>query len=277
MTARNAIALTNRYKESPVILRFTGTRGCVFSEKGDLLILSESPFHRLETEGLDGLEGDHQLFVGGHDDRFPGAVVGGDDARLAEAFVVLCVVALDAEACDAVEDRLAFGQGVFADAAGEDDGVRAAEEHVVGADVLDDAADEHLEGEGGVLIAGVGGVHDVAHVAAADAADGEQAGLLVQDGVDVLGGVADLDHAEHGGGVHVAAAGSHHEALERGEAHGGVDDLAVLDGGHAAAVAEVAGDDRDVFGLPAEEFGGGGVTKRWLVPWKPYLRMPYFL
>ena len=70
-----------------------------------------------EAECLDGFEGDHQLFVGGHDDGLPGAVVGGDDAGLAEAVFVLRVVALDAEAGDAVEDGLAFRDGVFADAA----------------------------------------------------------------------------------------------------------------------------------------------------------------
>jgi len=65
-----------------------------------------------------------------------------------------------------------------------------------------------------------------------------------------------LGEVHHHRRVEVAGTGSHHQAFQRGETHRGVDHLAVLDRRHAAAVAEVAGDQRHVFLLLAEEFGG---------------------
>ena len=50
--------------------------------------------------------------------------------------------------------------------------------------------------------------------------------------------------------VDVAAARAHDQALERRQAHGGVDRPAVLDGRDRGAVAEVAGDEVRVLGRP---------------------------
>ena len=53
-----------------------------------------------------------------------------------------------------------------------------------------------------------------------------------------------LFHQEgDGGGIHRTRTGPHHKAIQRGQAHGGIDDPAVLDGGQGGAVAEMAGDD----------------------------------
>ena len=211
----------------------------------------------VESENAHGGEGDHQLFVCGHDDCFPCGVIGGDDAFFAEAMVVLLVVDADVESGEPFHDALADGEGVFADAAGEDEGVSTAEKDVVCADVLDDAADEHLDCEFSLSVAVGSGVHHVAHVAAVDSADAVETGLLVEDLVDFLAGVSEFDETEDGGGVEVAGTGSHHETFKRGESHCGVDDFSVFDSCHGAAVAEVAGDDGGVFEFLSEEFGGG--------------------
>ena len=57
------------------------------------------------------------------------------------------------------------------------------------------------------------------------------------------------------GRVDVAAAGAHDQPFQRREAHGGVDGDAVLDGGHRGAVAQVAGDDLQVFQFLAHGLG----------------------
>ena len=62
-------------------------------------------------------------------------------------------------------------------------------------------------------------------------------------------------HDQGNGRVDVAAARAHDQALQRREAHGGVDGDAVLDGGHRGAVAQVAGDDLQLFQLLAHGLG----------------------
>ena len=61
---------------------------------------------------------------------------------------------------------------------------------------------------------------------------------------------------EHDADVKVAAAGAHHEAFHRGEAHGGVHRLAVFDGADGGAASEVAADDLGVVVVHAGDFGG---------------------
>jgi len=60
--------------------------------------------------------------------------------------------------------------------------------------------------------------------------------------------VAALFQIEDDGGVQVSGSGAHHESFQRGEAHGGIDAAALLDGGNGSAVAQVAGDHVGVFG-----------------------------
>ena len=55
---------------------------------------------------------------------------------------------------------------------------------------------------------------------------------------DVQGVLQVVDHR----GVQVAAAGAHHQAGQRGHAHGGVHDLALVHSGNGGTVAQMAGD-----------------------------------
>ena len=99
---------------------------------------------------------------------------------------------------------------------------------------------EHIEGHAAVPVAVIGTKLDVARVGR-DAREGEQAGLLVHHGVDLVDGIAaDALQVADRGGVDGSAAGAHDEAVERREAHGGVHVLAVLDRGERSAGAEVA-------------------------------------
>ena len=60
-----------------------------------------------------------------------------------------------------------------------------------------------------------------------------EARLLVEEIVDFVGAPAGLTlQVENDGGVDIAGAGSHDQALERGQAHRGVDRTASLDRGH---------------------------------------------
>lgn len=47
--------------------------------------------------------------------------------------------------------------------------------------------------------------------------------------------------------VKVAGTGTHGDAFKRGKTHAGVDGFSVFDGGEAAAIAEVAGDNAGGF------------------------------
>ena len=55
---------------------------------------------------------------------------------------------------------------------------------------------------------------------------------------DVQGVLQVVDHR----GVQIAAAGAHHQAGQRGHAHGGIDDLALIDCSDGRTVAQMAGD-----------------------------------
>jgi hypothetical protein len=76
----------------------------------------------------------------------------------------------------------------------------------------------------------------------------QQAGFLGQHGVDLGNAHAQVVvQEEDDGRIDVTGAGAHHQAFQRGQAHGGVDGLAVLDGADGAAVAQVAVDDVELF------------------------------
>ena len=216
--------------------------------------------HFSAVGGIDdllGLDGDLQFLVGGnHEDlqrgvrtlQFDGVV--GTDA-------VLFGVEADAEVLEAGADAFAHGLGVLADAGGEDDGVEVGHDRHVRTDVLLHAVAEHLEGGLGEFVALAGGFDDFAHVV--DAADALEAGLLVEGGEHLVDVHAGLVHdVFEGRGVDVAGTRAHHEAFERGDAHGGVNALAAADGRDGAPVAEVQADEVGLFGRLAEVAGGGG-------------------
>jgi hypothetical protein len=105
---------------------------------------------------------------------------------------------------------------------------RAAERREVGADVLACAVAEDLDGEASaavVVLLRLG--EQFAHVVR-EAADAEQAGLLVEQHLDVVQRQPFLDgDVVEDRRVEVAGACAHDEPLERREAHRGVDRVAV--------------------------------------------------
>src|SRR5690606_28292391 len=129
-----------------------------------------------------------------------------------------------------------------ADAGGEYDGVGSAEDHAERADEAGDAVGVDVEGEFAEVVAFLDALDDVAHGGAA--VDAFESALFVERTFDFFDGHAEiLVHEDGEVGVDVAAAGAHDDAAERGEPHGGFDGMAAVDGGDAAPVAEVAGDD----------------------------------
>ena len=201
------------------------------------------------------VERDHELLVGGNHEAGDRGVGRGDDARLVRADLVELGVDLDAHPSETIGNALTHGHGVLADAGGEGHRVDALHRSCHLGEELSGAIVEHLHGHGAVLVALVHALLDVARVGGLGA-DGEQAGLLVHHGVDLVDGVAaDAVEIEHRGRVDGAGAGAHDEAVERGEAHGGVHALAVLDGAEAGAGAEVAA--HELVGLIAHELVDG--------------------
>ena len=205
-----------------------------------------------------GLQGNHELLVGGGHHGLEGGVGSGDDDLLSAAGIGL-FVQVAAQGRQGSDDVGAGLVGVLADAAGEEDGVDAAQQQVVSADVVDQPVEEEVVCDGGVLVTGVAQAADVAHVAGLSG-DAEESGLLVEEGVDLLGGEAALLLEEDdGGGVHISGAGSHDQAGQGGESHGGVDNLSALHRAEAGAVAQMAGDDAGGLGIQSQEFADAPV------------------
>ncbi len=170
--------------------------------------------------------------------------------------LVLFLVDDDAELLEPRDRLRPYGGGHFADSRGEHKGVHMAECGVVGTDVLLDPVAFHVLREGGAGVACVDVRLDVATVGPLFG-DAEKAGLLVQCLVHLLGGHASLAHDVEGDGrVAVSRPGSHDKALERGEAHRGVEGAAVLDGVDRRAVPDVGDDEVRLEGILAEEDGG---------------------
>src|SRR5690606_25638481 len=127
------------------------------------------------------IPGDEELLIGRDDPRLKPRIGGGDRALCAaERGLVGDIVDIESEPLEAVGDAHADLRRVLADAAGEDDGARAAECGEVSADVLAHAVAEDLDGEAGaaVLVLVLLG-EQLAHVVR-EATDAEQSALLVE-------------------------------------------------------------------------------------------------
>ena len=93
----------------------------------------------------------------------------------------------------------------------------------------------------GVLVALAAQAFELPEVV--DPAQALQPGLLVEQGVDVGDGHAEFVVQEGvQPGVDVAGSGAHHQALQRGQTHRGVDGPAAADRRRRAAVAQVQHD-----------------------------------
>ena len=220
------------------------------------------PLSLFASHQVQGIAGDDDLLIGGDHQHLHLAVGGGDIALLA-LDAVLFHIDLRAQEFEALHHLFAHLDAVFADTGSEDDHVHAVHGRSVSADVLTDTIDQHIAGDAGVAVALIGGSVDVAHIAG-NAAQAQQAALLVehlQHFVDVFNfGVAifilgvvhnELQH----GGIQAAAAGTHDDALQRGDTHAGVHALAVIHRAHGRTVAQMAGDHFQV-GI-VQVLGGG--------------------
>ena len=98
-----------------------------------------------------------------------------------------------------------------------------------------------------------------------EAGEAEQAGFLVHEVVELVDSAVFfavlLCDVEEDGRVEATGARAHDKAFERGEAHRGIDALAVQDSGAAGTVAEVCRDEAGLFGLGAENVAGFGSHK----------------
>ena len=105
-------------------------------------------------------------------------------------------------------------------------------------------------------IAGAGSGFQITEVGG-DVGQALNAGLLVQDVQHLVDAVAVLVHQIlQDAGVHVAGAGAHGETCQRSEAHGGVHGLAAVHSADGGTVAQVAGDDLQLFDGLAQHSGG---------------------
>ena len=162
-------------------------------------------------------------------------------------------VKLDAEVTELRADALAHLPVVLADARREDDGVEAAHRRGVRADELADLVGNDVERKLCALVARLGCGGNVAAVGR-NAGHAEEAALLVHVRVHLVGVHAGLVHdVGDDRGVNVAAARAHLDTGKGGEAHRGVQHLAVLDRRDGGAVAEVAGDDLRALRTAAEQ------------------------
>ena len=205
-----------------------------------------------------GVESDEEFFVGGDDHGGRGAVLTDDVAGFLAVLFVASFIDLVAENLEVVHRHLADKLAVLADTAGEYQRVDARECHGDAADFTGEPVGEGFESDLGAYVAFACGLRQGAHVVR-KTGEAEQAGFLVDELVEAVDIVTVLlADEEEDCRVEATGAGTHDQAFERGEAHGGVGALAVQDGGAAGAVAEVSGNEAGIFGLLAEDTASFG-------------------
>ena len=107
-----------------------------------------------------------------------------------------------------------------------------------------------------MLIAVTRGIEHVAHVGR-DARHAEHAAFAVEDGVHLVETDALATHdVGDNGRIDGAGTRTHHQALERREAHRRVDGLAVVHGRDGSAVAQMTGDEAEVPERASEQVRG---------------------
>ena len=161
---------------------------------------------------------------------------------VAETVGVLGVVDFEVEVAEAGDDVAADGGVALADGGGENEGVGAVQAGSHLADGALDAIDKEVVGKFGLGIAVVTEADDLAKIIGG-AGDAEETAFFVEVGFKIV--ALEFEFAtdgEGGGGVNVAAAGGHHEALKRSVAHGGIKGLARFQSGDGAARTEVTDD-----------------------------------
>jgi len=74
--------------------------------------------------------------------------------------------------------------------------------------------------------------------------------------INLLGVFSQLSQAYYHRGIDIAATGSHYESFKGGHAHGCIFNAAVVNGGHAATVAQMTGDKFQLFKRCVKHFSG---------------------
>ena len=220
-------------------------------------LLFDDSVVKMSANDLFGIAGDDQLLIGGDDHQLDLGVGGGDEGFLAAALVGFGVE-LAAEITEVLGNGSAGGGAVLTDAGGEDDAVNAVHGSGVGADDFGDPVMEHIQSKRSASVAIGSGAVQIAEVAG-DTGDAENTGLLVENIEGLVNVEAILVHDElQNTGVNITGAGAHGQAAQRSQTHGGVNALAVHDGGNGAAVAHVAGDELELLNGLAHHSGGTG-------------------
>lgn len=189
-----------------------------------------------------GVDCDHQLLVGGDHCDFDRGICCREHGVL-EGLLRLAVIKLESHITEVLADVEDEPWVVFSDAGCEYDEVHAVHLCDESSDLFHDVVHELVDREFALGVALLCGFNHVTHVGTLTV-ESDESGLLVHDVRHLVGGESLFLH-DVGDyvGIDGAAARSHDHALKRGESHGGVYALAILDCSHGTSVADVAGDD----------------------------------
>ena len=136
---------------------------------------------------------------------------------------------------------------VFADAAGENNGVRPAHFRKVGTDVMTNAMAKDIDRQfrSPVLMFPLF-VEEISHVVC-EARQSKESRLFVQKGIDFLDRHSFLVHEKLvDGRINITRTGTHHKPRKRGHSHRGIDRVAAFHRANGAAVSKMQSDDVDV-------------------------------
>ena len=162
---------------------------------------------------------------------------------------VALVVELEPEVLEPLAGLPSDGGGPLADAAGEDEQVEPAQRRREGADTLSELIAEHGDGLGGGRLP-IPPLQQRLHVRARSR-DAQQARLVVHEPLQPVGIIAfPSQQVDRDAGVQVSAAGSHHEAARRRQAHRRVHGHPVPHRGHAGAITQMRDDGSSTGGRP---------------------------
>ncbi len=154
--------------------------------------------------------------------------------------------------------RFADNPAVFADSTGEDQCVETRKCHRDAADFAGEPVAENFKGDLCALVPFGSFLGDGPHVVA-QSRKPEKTAFLVHQFVQTIDVIAELLVQEkENRRVERAGARSHHKAVERCEAHRRIDTFSRMDCGAGASVAEMRGDEVQLFGFLAENAGRFG-------------------
>ena len=198
-----------------------------------------------QAENSRRIQSDHQLLVCRDDGDGDAAVGGGNVALLAQDhLLVLLGIDLDPEGFLTVGETIfTIEGGVFKNTGSTDDHVDVAKFAIIHANVIRHALAIHFDCEGGANVSSFIGLFDIASIIG-NAADSDESGLVIEDLIDFIRRFSGARHqVRHDGGVDVARSCSHHDAGQRGQAHGSRDTFSVLDCADRGAASDVESDD----------------------------------